>query len=123
MRPNTVAGDFTVSVTLPGSIRPGTYHPGIECSDGTSTTARLLVPAFAAAGSANGIGTWLTAGGLILFGVGAVTGSIVLRRRRSNNPDPSDQADEPELPALSERFDYSSHSNFRFLARPRRHPP
>jgi hypothetical protein len=125
MRPNTAAGGFAVSVTLPGSIRPGTYHPGIKCSDGTSTTARLLVPAFAAAGSGwASVGTWLIVGGLILIGSGAVTRSIVLRRRHSRHPDLSDQADQPDETAASEhsgRFDYSSHSNFRFFL-PRQAP-
>ena len=120
MRPNPAAGDFTVSVTLPGSIQPGTYRPGIECSDGTSTTARLLVPAFVADGTSGSIATSLTAGGLILIGAGTVTGSIVLRRRRSRHPD---LAAQPDVPAQadktgvsehSDRFDYSSHSNFRF---------
>jgi hypothetical protein len=87
MRPNPAAGDFTVAVILPGSIQPGTYHPSIECSDGTSTTARLLVPAVTTAGGASdGVATWLTAGGLTLIGLGAVTGSIVMRRRRRGDP-------------------------------------
>jgi len=118
MRPNTGAGGFAVSVTLPGSIRPGTYRPGIECSDGQSTTARLLVPAFAAAGSVwASVGKWLIVGGLTLIGLGAVTRSIVLRRRHSRHPDLSDQAaraDETEVSEQSSRFDYSSYTNFRF---------
>ena len=119
MRPNRAAGGFAVSVTLPGSIQPGTYHPGIKCSDGTATTARLLVPAFAAAGSTwASVGQWLTVGGLVLIGAGAVTRSIVLRRRHSRHPDLSDQADKADDTGVSEqsgRFDYSSHSNFRFF--------
>ena len=119
MRPNRAAGGFAVSVTLPGSIQPGTYHPGIRCSDGTSTTARLLVPAFAAASSTWAtVGQWLTVGGLILIGSVAVTRSIVLRRRHSRHPDLSDKADKTDESGVSEqsrRFDYSSHSNFRFF--------
>ena len=122
MRPNRAAGGFAVSVTLPGSIRPGTYHPGIKCSDGTSTTARLLVPAFAAARSTwASVGQWLIVGGLILIGSGAVTRSIVLRRRHARHPELSDQrdqtdkADETGVCEQSGRFDYSSHSNFRFF--------
>jgi hypothetical protein len=87
MRPNTAAGDFTVSVILPGSIRPGIYHPSIECSDGTSTTARLLVPALGAAGgTSDGSGNWLATGGLGLIGLGAVTSGIALRRRKRSDP-------------------------------------
>jgi len=93
MRPNTAAGDFTASVILPGSIQPGTYHPSIKCSDGTSATARLLVPAFGAAGSASDrIGAWLTAAALIVLGFGAVTGSIVLRRRNRRDSGDSDDS-------------------------------
>jgi hypothetical protein len=94
MRPDTAAGDFTASVVLPDGIHAGTYHPSIECSDGTSTTARLLVPAFATAGgTAGGPGTWLTAGGLILIGMGTLAGGIALRRRHAGRSDQSDQSD------------------------------
>jgi hypothetical protein len=89
MRPNAAAGDFTASVVLPGSIRPGTYHPRIACSDGTSATARLLVPAFATAGGASA-SVWLTAGGLILIAVGIVAGDIALRRRKRRHSRDSD---------------------------------
>jgi hypothetical protein len=103
MRPNRPAGDFTVSVILPGNIQPGTYHPGIECSDGTSTTARLLVPAVGpGSGISGGAGTWLAAGALALAGLGAVTGGIALRRRKrghSGSSGPPDQpADQAALP-------------------------
>jgi hypothetical protein len=95
MRPNTAAGDFTASVILPGSIRPGTYHPRIECSDGTSATARLLVPAFAAAGGTSA-GVWLTAGGLILIAMGTVAGDIALRRRKRGHSNDSDGSPPPD---------------------------
>ncbi|HKD89488.1 MAG TPA: hypothetical protein VKB62_13240, partial [Streptosporangiaceae bacterium] len=88
MRPNPAGGDFTVSVVLPGSIQPGTYHPGIECSDGTSTTARLLVPALGAAGgTSNSGGIWLAAGALITLG--GMAGGIALRRRKRAHSDDS----------------------------------
>lgn len=94
MRPNPAAGDFTVSVMLPGSIRPATYHPSIECSDGTSTTARLLVPALGAAGgTSDGPGTWLAAGGLALVGLGVLTGGFALRRRKRRHLDSSGPPD------------------------------
>src|SRR5262249_41539308 len=110
MRANSAAGDFAVSVMLPANIRPGTYHPSIDCSDGTSTTARLLIPAFGV--SRPGYVTawiWLAVGGLLLIGVGAVTGGIALRRRRkSRRPEESDPSDH------SDHFDYSGHSSVRF---------
>jgi hypothetical protein len=91
MRPNPADGDFTVSVILPGSIQPGNYHPSIQCSDGTSTTARLLVPPLGAAGGrSDGAGIWLAAG--VLMGLGAVASGIALRRRKrghSGDPDRS----------------------------------
>ena len=110
MRPDTAAGDFTASVILPGSIQPGTYHPRIECSDGTSATARLLVPAFAAAGWTPG--AWLRVGGLILLGMGTVAGGIVLRRRKRSQSHDSDDSPPPDP-----RRDYADHwdqSSLRF---------
>jgi hypothetical protein len=92
MRPDTAAGDFTASVILPGSIQPGTYHPSIECSDGTSATARLLVPAFAATGGTPA-SVWLTVGGLILIGMGTVAGDIARRRRKRGHSRDSDDSD------------------------------
>ena len=101
MRPNT-AGDFTASVILPGSIQPGTYRPRIECSDGTSATARLLVPAFAPAGGIPG-SAWLRVGGLILIGI--VAGVIALRRRKRRHSDDSDGSPPPD----SGRKDHADH--------------
>lgn len=43
MDPTTGAGQFDVTVTLPGDISPGTYSPSIDCSDGTARTASLTV--------------------------------------------------------------------------------
>lgn len=123
MRASPPSGEFTVSVILPGHIRPATYQPGIECSDGTATSARLLIPAFGAGGTArsrNGttpVSTWLAAAGLVLIAVGGVTGALALRRRRSGRfgqPGPPDDAADPETSGESSRFDYSSYSNFRF---------
>lgn len=113
MRASSPTGEFRVSVVLPGTIRPGTYHPGITCSDGTSTTVRLLVPAFGMAGRAQSgaTSTWIAVGGLVLIAVGAAIGGSALRRRRFR------RSDQPGPPEPSDRFDYSGHSNFRFLAR------
>jgi hypothetical protein len=110
MRPNTAAGDFTASVILPGSIRPGTYHPRIECSDGTSATARLLVPAFAPAGGIPG-SAWLRVGGLIL--VGAVAGFIALRRRKRRRARDSDGPAPPDR-GLGDYSDHPDQSSLRF---------
>ncbi len=90
-------GDFAITVTLPAGIDPGVYHPDIDCSDGTSTSVRLRVTEFPAAGGAQtGDGTTstttntgLSAAGLVLIAVGAVAGGIALRRRsagRSQGP-------------------------------------
>jgi hypothetical protein len=81
-------GVFSVTVTLPSSIRPGTFNPAIDCSDGSSTTARVRVTAMPSGGAATGDGTTstatdtgLSAAGLVLIAVGAVAGGIALRRR------------------------------------------
>lgn len=82
-------GVFSVTVSLPGSIQPGTYRPDIDCSDGSSATASLRVTALPSGGGAEtGDGTTstttntgLAAGGLVLIAVGAVAGGIALRRR------------------------------------------
>ena len=116
MRPSAAAGHFTVSVVLPGKIRVGTYHPSIGCSDGTSTTATVLIPPYGAAASAqlrdpapgSSAGPWLFAGGLFLIAAGAVTGAIVLRRkrrwRRFARPDRPGHSRRPDRP------DYSAHA-------------
>jgi len=88
------SGDFVVTVTLPSNIVPGTYHPEIDCSDGTSTSVTLHVTQLPSGGGAEtGDGTTTTTtntglavGGLVLIGVGAVAGGIALRRRSSNRP-------------------------------------
>ena len=43
MEAGSADGDFVITVTLPSGIAPGTYRPDIDCSDGTSTTATLMV--------------------------------------------------------------------------------
>jgi hypothetical protein len=111
MRPDTAAGDFTVSVVLPGSIRPGTYHPRIRCSDGTSATARLLVPAFTSAGGTS-TGTWLTAGGLVLAGMGTVAAEFGLRRRKRRRSGDFDGSAPPDRPR--DHADRSDQSILRF---------
>jgi hypothetical protein len=82
---------FSVTVTLPSTIQPGTYNPDIDCSDGSSAVATLHVTAMPSGGAQTGDGTTstttdtgLSAGGLALIAVGAVAGGIALRRRSSN---------------------------------------
>ena len=86
-------GVFAVTVTLPRDIQPGTYHPDIDCSDGSSASATLHVTALPAAGGvATGDGTTSTQTnnglanvGLVLIGAGAVLGGIAMRRRGSRS--------------------------------------
>jgi hypothetical protein len=86
-----VTGLFFADVTLPAGIRPGTYHPEMDCSSGVTGTASLTVSSIPAGGGvATGDGTTATATngrlvvlGLSILGLGAVTGGIALRRRRS----------------------------------------
>jgi hypothetical protein len=80
---------FAVTVTLPSSIRPGTYKPDIDCSDGSSAAATVHVTAMPSGGGAetgdgttsSATNTGLSAGGLALIAIGAVAGGIALRRR------------------------------------------
>jgi hypothetical protein len=84
--------DFSVSVTLPTSIEPGTYHPGIDCPGATSATATLHVTRFPSGGVATGDGTTATTSnstlamaGLALIGAGALAGGFALHRRGSRD--------------------------------------
>jgi len=87
------AGVFSATITLPNHIRPGTYTPDMDCSDGSSATATLTVTAIPRPGGVQtGDGTTSTAtntglatGGLALAGVGVLTGSIGLRRRAARH--------------------------------------
>ncbi len=89
MGSSAASGKFMITVTLPSGIRPGTYTPAIDCSDGSSTTARLTVVSVAPKGGAQtGDGTTstqtnggLSVVGLALIGAGAVAGGYALRRR------------------------------------------
>jgi hypothetical protein len=84
-------GVFSVTVTLPGNIQPGTYHPDMDCSDGSSATATVTVTALPGRGGAQtGDGTTSTQTntslamiGLGLIAEGAVAGGIAVRRRSS----------------------------------------
>jgi hypothetical protein len=84
-------GIFNVTVRLPRSIRPGSFHPDIDCSDGSSAPAALQVTALPGPGGAQtGDGSTstqtnsaLTEAGLAMIAAGAVTGGVALRRRGS----------------------------------------
>src|SRR5262245_49049928 len=84
-------GVFSITVTLPRGIQPATYHPAIDCSDGSSASARLKVTPFPTqGGAATGDGTTSTEtngglafAGLALIGVGAVAGGIAMGKRSS----------------------------------------
>lgn len=89
MTRGAVSGDFVITVTLPGSIAPGSYTPDMDCSDGSSASATLTVTAVPAAGGAQtGDGSTstqtesgLAVSGLALIGAGAVTAGLAQRRR------------------------------------------
>jgi ABC-type transport system substrate-binding protein len=83
------AGVFSATITLPNHIRPGTYAPDMDCSDGSSATATLTVTAIPRPGgvqtgdgtTSTETNTGLATSGVALAGVGVLTGSVGLRRR------------------------------------------
>ncbi len=96
-------GDFVVAVRLPSGVRPGSYHPRIECSDGTAATIALQVESAAAAAAARAaaaseraadgvvaspVSAGLAAVGVALMAVGALAGgsALALRRRVRSHP-------------------------------------
>jgi hypothetical protein len=93
MNKGSVGGVFNITVTLPGSIQPGKYTPDMDCSDGSSATATLMVTALPSPGGAQtGDGTTstrtntgLAAVGLALISVGAITGGIAMRRKKAGS--------------------------------------
>jgi hypothetical protein len=89
MQASTHAGEFVTTVTLPAIIKAGTYQPDIDCSNGVTASAVLTVTAVPAIAPATGDGTTatatevrLTAIGLILLGLGALSGAVLVTRRR-----------------------------------------
>ena len=90
-------GDFVLTVRLPSRVRPGSYRPRIECSDGTSATVALRVESVQAAAAARAaaasasaaaatpgspVSAGLAAGGIALMAVGALAGGYALAVRR-----------------------------------------
>jgi hypothetical protein len=86
--------NFSITVTLPSTIRPAAYDPEIECPGGVApANAELLVTAVPHGGAATGDGTSSTStnsrlalGGLALIGLGALAGGFALRRRAGAHP-------------------------------------
>jgi hypothetical protein len=84
--------NFHLTIGLPGSTVPGTYHLDIACPGGTSAMATLHVEALPSGGAATGDGTTSTATswnalavtGIALIGAGALVGGLALRRNETN---------------------------------------
>jgi hypothetical protein len=83
---------FEVTVVLPTSLAPGTYDPGINCSNGVTAAGALTVNAVPGQAPQTGDGTTSTATntaltdvGLALVGAGSLAGGLVLRKRRSGS--------------------------------------
>jgi hypothetical protein len=86
---NTGEGTFVKTVTLPAGIQPGTYHPDIDCSNGTSATVTVTVNAVPARAPQTGDGTTSTTTngtlsdiGFGVLGLGAAGAAFLLGRRR-----------------------------------------
>ena len=89
MQASTHAGEFVTTVTLPAIIKAGSYQPDIDCSNGVTASAVLAVTAVPAVAPATGDGATSTATdvrltviGLALLGLGALSGAVLVTRRR-----------------------------------------
>ena len=92
MQPSATAGEFASAVDLPASIRPGTYKPSIDCSNGLAGTATLVVtseagtpsgaPATGDGATSTTMGGPFQVAGLSLLGLGGLAGVIAFGRRR-----------------------------------------
>ena len=83
---------FEVTVVLPTNLAPGTYDPGINCSNGVTAAGALTVNAVPGQAPQTGDGTTSTATnavltevGLALVGAGSLAGGLVLHKRRSGS--------------------------------------
>jgi len=88
--PDTMAGEFVVTVTLPANIAPGGYRPSFDCSNGNAGTVMFRVNPVPARAPETGdgatvtqTGTPLTSIGYGLLALGVLTGAgaVALRRR------------------------------------------
>jgi hypothetical protein len=89
MQASTHTNEFVATVVLPTNIKPGTYQPDIDCSNGVTASAAFTVKAVPGLAPATGDGTTatstdgrLTGIGVALLGAGAVSGAVLLIRRR-----------------------------------------
>jgi len=92
MQASTHTNEFVTTVVLPATIKPGTYQPDIDCSNGVTASAAFTVKAVPGVAPATGDGTTATATddrlaaiGLALLGLGAVSAALVLTRHRSRS--------------------------------------
>jgi hypothetical protein len=83
---------FEVTIVLPTNVAPGTYDPGINCSNGVTAAGALTVNAVPGQPPQTGDGTTSTATnaaltdvGLALVGAGSLAGGLVIRKRRSGS--------------------------------------
>jgi len=86
--PGGMAGEFSVTLTLPTSISPGSYHPSVDCSNGAADSFQFSVNPVPAQPPETGDGTTATQTdtplvpvGYSLIGLGALAGALALRRR------------------------------------------
>lgn len=86
--PGGMAGEFSVTATLPASIAPGTYHPSADCSNGAAGTFTFEVNPVPARAPETGDGATVTQTdtplvpvGYGLTALGALAGVLALRRR------------------------------------------
>jgi hypothetical protein len=78
-RESQAAGEWVVSVTLPSTLLPGTYMPSLECDNGVSGAATLVVSPAGAPVTGDGTTVLATGGPLAIAGAGlAGLGGLVL---------------------------------------------
>jgi hypothetical protein len=89
MQQGSETDEFQTTVVLPTSLAPGTYNPDITCSNGVSASGVLTVNAVPSPAPQTGDGTTATATnttltdvGLGLLGAAALSGGLLLARRR-----------------------------------------
>ena len=101
MEPSTHKGVFVASVVVPMATMPGTYSMSVDCSNGISGTATVVVrrpapirpavvtpvgaPVTGDGVTSTAVGGPLTAVGVGLLGLGGLAGAAAaVRRRRAN---------------------------------------
>lgn len=87
--PGGMNGEFTVTVELPASIRPGSYHPSVDCSNGAAGVFAFAVNPVPLQAPETGDGatstqtvTSLVPYGYGLIGLGTVALAVLLALRR-----------------------------------------